>query len=168
LLYFGMAIRDRVMNAFIEARVKAGETVGNPDYEPSVFTEKDRLNLSFEGIKLVGTGNGAGALAAVVGLYYFRDRGDLNFAIKCAAIAFFIGLLVHAVTIVLFISGLSNAASFIDRMAKEKDVAKIPPKVFNSAMDSFVILILSIVTGGIGLLSFFVGVGLGLYAVIKL
>jgi hypothetical protein len=34
-----MTIRDRIMNAIIEARIKAGEAVGNPDYEPTSFTD---------------------------------------------------------------------------------------------------------------------------------
>lgn len=168
VLSSGMAIRDRVMNALVEARRKAGETVGDADYEPSAFTEKDRLNFAFDGIKLIGTGNGAGALASVIGLYYFKDRTDLQFAMKLAAIAFFVGLLIHAITLVSFVTGLNNAAAFIDRMAKEKDVTKIPTKAFNAGMDSMVRLIVSFVTAMVGLLCFVVGVGLGLYAVIKL
>jgi hypothetical protein len=163
-----MAIRDRVLNSITAARIKAGETVGNPDYEPSFFTEKDRFNLWFDGIKLIGTGNGAGALASVIGLYYFKDRADLQFAMKLAAIAFFVGLLIHAVTLVSFVIGISNGTAFIDRMAKEKDVTKIPTKAFNRGMDSVVVLIVAIVAALSGLLCFVVGVGLGLYAVINL
>jgi hypothetical protein len=163
----GMAIRDRIMNKLSEARIRAGEPVGGSDYDPSFFTEKDRLNLVFDGIKLIGTGNGAGALASVVGLYYFKDRVDLQFAMKLAAIAFFIGLFVHAVTLVSFVLGLSSSTALIDRAAKDKD-AKIPTKALNAGIDGVIALIFAFLAAMGGLICFVAGVGLGLYAVIKL
>src|ERR1700751_5477334 len=109
-----MALRDRFMSALIKSRAKHGESGENTALEGELLPRPARMAMLFDGIKLIGTGNGAGVLGAVAAMYYFSARPELHFPMKVAAILFGIGLLSFALSVTAFLWGLFAALNFWD------------------------------------------------------
>jgi hypothetical protein len=83
-----------------EAKARAKDPNWKPEEERSIEPLMDiaaRFALLFDGIKLIGSGNGAGALASLAAMNYLASRPELQFSIKIAAIAYCVGLLIFAV-----------------------------------------------------------------------
>jgi hypothetical protein len=108
-----VAARDRFMQGLMKWQAKQGTS--EKPYEGPMFTEAARFSLLLDGIKLIGTGNGAGGFASVAALYYFSSRPELHLLIKIAAIFFVVGLLIFAVAIAACVLGLSAATRFVDQ-----------------------------------------------------
>jgi len=161
-----MAIRDKLMNALIAMRDRYPDGPARESTE-RYFTSAARLSMLLDGIKLIGKGNGAGALASVAAMNYFSDRAELLLPIKCAAIVFFVGLLVFALAIAAYIMGLLNATGFIDKYAHVEDKTTIPTHALNSAIVGIAFLFFSLLATGASLISFFIGTAIGLYTLIN-
>src|SRR5258705_8197862 len=73
ILRGGLAVstRDRFMQGLMKWQAKQGTSEKPYDHQGPIFTEAARFSLLLDGIKLIGTGNGAGAFASVAALYYF-------------------------------------------------------------------------------------------------
>ena len=71
-----MALRDRFMltiDRWQTAQGASGKSVDGP-----IFTEAARFSLLLDAMKMIGAGNGAGALGSVAALYYFAARRELH------------------------------------------------------------------------------------------
>jgi hypothetical protein len=123
-----MKIRDRMMFALLAASKKAGLQDEGSGLDATAVPVAARLALLFDGIK---PGNGAGALASVAGIYSFKERLDLQFSIKIAAVTFFIGLLLHSLAILGYIVGLNSAVYFANISARLGDTGTISRYTIN-------------------------------------
>lgn len=149
-------------------RAKQATSEETYDHQGPIFAEAARFSLLLDGIKLIGTGNGAGAFASVAALYYFSSRPDLHSLIKIAAIFFVVGLLIFAVAVGAHVLGLSAATRFVDRYAPVTDAAKIPDQALNSGIDGLMALVFSFFGAALSWGCFFIGIAIGLYTLIRL
>lgn len=163
-----MSRRDRFMRGLLKAQMKSGNFPDQSGEAPTlILTDAARLSLLFDGIKLIGTGNGAGALAAVAAINYLSSHSELRLPLKAAAVLFLTGCLIFALTIVGYILGLSATTSFVEKQAKN-EAGKIPSKEMNKAIDGLMLLLFSLIGAIASLSCFFVGTSIGLYAILKL
>jgi hypothetical protein len=162
-----MGFRDYFMGQLIKARekekAKYPEEASSGKLEP-FLPMAARLSLLLDGIKLIGSGNGAGALASVVALYYFKDRNELHAPLKIAAIIFLSGVLLFAITTLAYMSGLTGAAEFAEKYGA-KEPKDVPVHGLNRGADAVIALNIAVLAGFASLVCFFVGTVIGLYAV---
>jgi hypothetical protein len=162
-----MGLRDRVMRALINAQAKYSIPPGESKPVEPVMTLAAQLTLTFDGIKLIGTGNGAGAFASLAAMYYFTARPELQLFIKVAGVVYFVGLLAFALGLFGYLWGLITVSDFSARIAAVTDPKKIPEQVLNRAADGLIVLL----AAGVGLIAslicFFVATAIGLYAVVR-
>ncbi len=163
-----MSRRDKFMQAVDKWRTKQRWPETPSDHQGPIFTEAARFSLLLDGIKLIGTGNGAGAFASVAALYYFESQPGLQWPIKLAAILFVVGLLIFAIAVGGYILGLTAASRFIDEYAPYKDRTKIPDHALNRGIDGLMLLVASLAGAVLSWGCFFVGIAIGLYAIIRL
>jgi hypothetical protein len=161
-----MALRDRFMQSLLKWKERHPDIDSGRDV-PFALKDAERLALLFEGIKLTGTGNGAGALASVAAMYYFNARPELQFAIKIAAIVYFVGILVFAISLFGYIMGLSGTTTFLEKYGPATSGSDVPDKALNSAIDSLMVLVGSLIGALFCLACFVVGTGIGLYAITR-
>lgn len=164
-----MALRDRFMRGLLEARAANGilnERSKGELGEP-ILTEAARLSLLFEGIKLVGTGNGAGALASVAALYYFSSKPDVQVPIRFAAIAYIVGILIFGLAVIGYVFGLISTTRFVDEFPSVADAKKIPVESLNRALDGLMLLAAALLGTLVSLACFFIGTAIALYILLS-
>jgi hypothetical protein len=66
-------LRDGVLLAIARSTAKQGAA---PD--SITLSQEYRFALLLDGIKLIGTGNGAGSLGSLAAMYYFLSRPELH------------------------------------------------------------------------------------------
>lgn len=163
-----MSTRDRFMQGVMKWQAKQGTSEKPYDHQGPIFTEAARFSLLLDGIKLIGTGNGAGAFASVAALYYFSSRQELHLLIKVAAIFFVVGLLIFALAVGAYVLGLSAATRFVDQYTPPvADAAKIPDQALNSGIDGLMALVFALFGAALSWGCFFIGIAIGLYALIQ-
>lgn len=161
-----MFFRDWFMGKLLKAHAKQkAKFPDEPELEAPHLTSAERLSLLFDGIKMIGSGNGAGALASVAAMNYFSSRADLHLPLKIAAIIFLAGLLVFALTIFGCIRGLSASMEFIERYVTP-DAKNVSARALNRVADALIVLIFSVVGAFVSLACFFSGTAIALYALI--
>jgi hypothetical protein len=156
------------MQSVIRWQAKQGSSDTAQRDEGPVLTQAARLLLLLDGIKLIGTGNGAGALASVAALYYFSARSELHLPMKIAAIFFVSGLLVFALAVAGYVSGLIFAAIFFEEYASSNDGANVPVQALNKGIDGLMLLGFSLGGAVLSWGCFLIGLFIGLYALICL
>lgn len=161
-----MSRRDWFMQRIDKWQAQQGSP--NASNQGPILTQAARFSLLLDGIKLIGTGNGAGALASVAALYYFSSRFELHLPIKIAAIFFVVGLLIFAIAVGAYVKGLMAATSFVDQYTPVTDAAKISDQALNSGIDGLMLLVYSLFGALLSWVCFFIGIAIGLYALIRL
>jgi uncharacterized membrane protein YczE len=143
---------------------------GKSGGEAPIFTPAARLSLLFDALKLIGTGNGAGLLGSIAALSYFASRAaELHAPLKASAIFFILGLLVFALSIGAYISGLLIHTSFLDGyVVPHTDLSKVPLQSLNRGVDGLMLLTASLMGAALSWCCFIIGTFIGLYAVCRL
>jgi hypothetical protein len=155
------------MQGLTKWQAKQGTSEKPYDHQGPIFTEAARFSLLLDGIKLIGTGNGAGAFASVAALYYFSSRPEVHLLIKVAGIFFVVGLLIFALAVGAYVLGLSAATRIVDQYIPVADAAKIPDQALNSGIDGLMALVFSLFGAVLSWGCFFIGIAIGLYALIQ-
>ncbi len=161
-----MTLRDRFMRNIEKWWTAQGAGPGKSGGEAPIFTPAARFSLLFDALKLIGTGNSAGLLGSIAGLYYFASRAELHAPLKASAIFFILGLLVFALSIGAYISGLLVATSFLDEyVVPHTDLSKVPLQSLNRGVDGLMLLTASLMGAALSWGCFIIGTSIGLYAV---
>jgi hypothetical protein len=148
------------MQKLIAARIKAGEQPGEGRQlrEGDLLPRTTRMSMLFDGIKLIGAGNGAGTLGAIAAMYYFSSRPELHSPIKIAAISFSIGVLTFALSITAFLGGLLSTMDFGEALlALGGDATKISAKDLNRAITGMMAIAASIIGATTSWVCFLIG-----------
>jgi hypothetical protein len=163
-----MALRDWFMRRLMEAVAKHSMSPeATKAFEPPL-TPTTRLTVLLDVIKLIGTGNGAGAFASLVAMYYFASsRPELQYSIKFAGVVYFVGLLVFAFGLLCFIWGLTTVETFGIQVTAAAEPKKIPDHILNRIIDGLIALATAFYVLVTSLVCFFVGTATGLYAVVR-
>lgn len=162
-----MGLRNWLMNRLMRAQAKEAAWPEQKPVEP-LMTNAERLSLVLDGIKLIGTGNGAGALASLAAMYYFAQRPELQASIKVGAVFYVVGLLIFALALAGFIFGLGNLTTIGEKFAAlTQKEERIPERALNQAIDTLIVLFCSAFGLLASLACFFVGTAIGLYSLIK-
>jgi hypothetical protein len=135
-----------------------------PHWKPSSVDTPARMQLVFDGIKLIGSGNGAGALASIAAMNYFSARAELHFPMKIAAIFYLSGLLVFALSILAYIFGLPRFMDFGENYSSIK-AGKIPIVSRNKLINSVIGFLFSTIGMFVSLACFFIGTSVATYVV---
>src|SRR6266852_4314645 len=144
-------LRDGVLLSAAQSLAKQG---GGAGADSVALSQEYRFALLLDGIKLIGTGNGAGSLGSLAAMYYFLSRSELHPPIKLAAITFLIGLIVIGLAVLFYIIGLTGVASFYERHGT--DVSKLPLSTLEQAMNYVVLILFSLIAAAISLLFFLI------------
>ena len=91
----------------------------------------------------------------------------LHLLIKVAAIFFVVGLLIFALAVGAYVLGLSAATRFVDQYTPVADAAKISDQALNSGIDGLMALVFSLFGAVLSWGCFFIGIAIGLYALIQ-
>ena len=159
-----MGLRDWFMNKLM--RVQAREpTWGSPKPVQALLTDAERLSLVLDGVKLIGTGNGAGALAPLAAMYYFAQRPELQTTIKVGAVFYLVGLLIFAMALLGLIYGLTTISTFAEKLASQGE--EIPEPALSRGIDALIVAFSSAFGLLASLACFFVGTAIGLYSLVK-
>jgi hypothetical protein len=135
----------------------------NPGDPLEIFVMDGQQSLSFvlEGLKLVGSGNGAGSIAAVAALYYFGTNSALRLPLKVAGMFWVVGLFLYAVGLAAFIRGVGGLSVFNQYYQKDPD--NIPEKTSTYGLDSLMWLMFGVFALFCSFLCFIMGLGIGIY-----
>lgn len=163
-----MALRDRFIISLMKSHAKRGGSLEGPTAgSGSIMSDPARLALLFDGLRLIGTGNGAGALASVVAMHYFASSPHVQLPIKAAAIVYLVGVLIFGIALLGYILGLIQTTDLIDNHLAGREAKDIPWRALNRATDFLVVLTLSGFGFLVSLACFFVGTAAGLYALVQ-
>jgi hypothetical protein len=163
------ALRNRFLLNLLKSQAKQPpEMSGASGPIDQILSAKDRLSLLLDGIKLIGTANGAGALASLAAMYYFFSRPELHvLPVKIAAVIYLVGLLLFAVGLFGYIWGLTAFSDFADKFRAATDPKSVSERFLDRGLDALIVL----VTAGLGLAAslvcFLVGTAIGLYVLIR-
>jgi hypothetical protein len=133
---------------------------------------KEMLGFYTDTLKVLGTGNVTGVVAATAGLYYFSSRPPLvAWWIKTAAICFFLGTFLFAVACFLLILATMHFDDFLRGViaaVKERNPAAISaPETATPKRVSLVGVNVANVLGAICTLCFFCGLCAAFVALVR-
>jgi hypothetical protein len=158
-------LQHKIMNSLLKWREKRPPIPGSDKEIEPWLKEEFRISILFDAVKLLATGNGAGAFAAIASMYYFSSRPELHSSLRHCAIVFLVGVLLFCVTYVGFLFGLFGAANFND-LIKKAEAKDIPWSELSKALTSVILMVVGSITGMFSLLCFAVGIGIAIRAVV--
>jgi hypothetical protein len=116
-----------------------------------------------EGLKVLGTGNGAGTLAMIAALHTFADHTALLPWLKIAAIVFAIGVILFALAYFAF----TTAHIFIGDYTTKLDQQSTSPATMKAHDAAIGGLYVTFISALISTACFFIGAGLAFIALLK-
>jgi hypothetical protein len=155
----------KLLNSLLKYREKNPPLPGTDKEIEPWLKEEFRISVLFDAVKLLATGNGAGAFGAIASMYYFSGSAELHNSLRACAIVFLVGVLLFCVTYLGYIFGLFGAANFND-LTKKLEAKDLPLSEIGKAVTSVALMMLGSISGALSFICFAAGVGIAIRAVV--